>query len=87
VRLPPRRERPDDIIPLTEWFLSREVERLGKSPSKFTAEVLEVMKSYGWPGNVRELKGVVEYGALMSHGETIERADLPKSMLESSSVA
>ena len=87
VRLPPLRERPDDIIPLAEWFLSREVERLGKSPSKFTDEVLEVMKSYGWPGNVRELKGVVEHGALMSHGETIERADLPKSMLESSSVA
>jgi DNA-binding NtrC family response regulator len=87
VRLPPLRDRPDDIIPLTEWFLAREVERLGRSPQRLSGEAIEAMMSYHWPGNVRELKGVVEHGALMARGETIERADLPTSVLESNSVA
>lgn len=86
VRLPPLRERPDDVIPLAEWFLSREVELLGRTPRRFSRGAIEVMKGYGWPGNVRELKGCVEHGALMARGDRIERADLPKSILESSTL-
>ncbi len=82
IRLPPLRERPLDVVPLAELFLSREVERLGRVPARFSSEALEALKEYPWPGNVRELKGAVEHGALMSRTDAIERADLPAHLLE-----
>jgi DNA-binding NtrC family response regulator len=85
IRLPPLRERPLDIVPLAELFLSREAERLGRVPERFSPEALEALQSYSWPGNVRELKGVVEHGALMSRTEAIERSDLPAYLLDSGS--
>jgi DNA-binding NtrC family response regulator len=85
IRLPPLRERPLDIVPLLELFLSREAERLGRVPQRFSPEALETLQGYSWPGNVRELKGVVEHGALMSRTDTIERSDLPAYLPESES--
>ena len=57
IRLPPLRERADDIMPLAEFFLQREVERRGRAPHRLSGEVEDVLRSYTWPGNVRELKG------------------------------
>jgi DNA-binding NtrC family response regulator len=82
IRLPPLRERPLDIVPLAELFLSREVERLGRVPARFSPEAVEALQEYSWPGNVRELKGAVEHGALMSRTDAIERGDLPAHVLE-----
>ena len=82
IRLPPLRERALDVVPLAELFLSREVERLGRIPTRFAADALEALQEYSWPGNVRELKGAVEHGALMSRTDAIERADLPVHLLE-----
>jgi two-component system, NtrC family, response regulator AtoC len=83
IRIPPLRERALDIVPLAELFLFREVERLGRVPTRLSAEALEALQKYSWPGNVRELKGAVEHGALMSRTDAIERADLPPHILES----
>lgn len=85
IRLPPLRERALDIVPLLELFLSREAERLGRVPERFSPEALAALQSYSWPGNVRELKGVVEHGALMSRTDAIDRCDLPPHLLESGS--
>ncbi len=85
IRLPPLRERPLDIVPLAELFLAREAGRLGRVPSRFSAEALEALQEYSWPGNVRELKGAVEHGALMSRTDAVERSDLPAPILESGS--
>jgi DNA-binding NtrC family response regulator len=82
IRLPPLREHALDVVPLAELFLSREVERLGRIPTRFAADALEALQGYSWPGNVRELKGAVEHGALMSRTDAIERADLPVHLLE-----
>jgi DNA-binding NtrC family response regulator len=82
IRLPPLRERREDIVPLAELFLAREVERLGRVPTRFTSEALKALKEYPWLGNVRELKGAVEHGALMSRTDAIEPSDLPAHILE-----
>jgi DNA-binding NtrC family response regulator len=87
IQLPPLRERRDDIVPLAKYFLQREGERLGGNfPDEFSEGVLEAFRNYVWPGNVRELKGVVERAGLVARGSSIEREDLPDSMLDSPSV-
>ncbi len=85
IRLPPLRERALDIVPLAELFLSREAERLGRVPTRFSPQALEALQEYAWPGNVRELKGAVEHGALMSRTDAIEPSDLPALILEKAS--
>jgi DNA-binding NtrC family response regulator len=82
IRLPPLRDRTADIRPLAELFLTREVERLSRVPTRFSPEALEALQEYSWPGNVRELKGAVEHGALMSRTDCVERSDLPAHILE-----
>ncbi len=69
-RLPPLRERPEDILPLAEVFLAGR----GKSLSPRARQRL---LSYGWPGNVRELKNCLERAALLGSGDTIQPEDLP----------
>jgi DNA-binding NtrC family response regulator len=88
IQLPSLRERKSDIVPLAEFFLRHERERLtGQVAEAFAAEALDVLRSYPWPGNVRELKGVVERAALVANGPRIEPHDLPDYILESPSVA
>ncbi len=87
IRLPPLRERKRDIVPLAEHFLEREIERRGRAPSRFAPNATEALENYSWPGNVRELKGAIEHGVLMARGDTLERADIPAYVLDSSSVA
>lgn len=87
IRLPPLRERRQDIVPLAEHFLEREVERRGRAPQRFAPDAIEAFESYSWPGNVRELKGAIEHGVLMARGDTLERRDIPSYVLDSSSLA
>ena len=87
IRLPPLRERLDDIVPLAELFLEKEVARRGRAPRRFSPDALRVFATYAWPGNVRELKGVVEHGVILSRSETFERTDIPAYVLESPSIA
>jgi two-component system nitrogen regulation response regulator GlnG len=58
LRLPPLRERAEDITDLVRHFVQM-TEKEGMAPKRFDNEALEVMKSYGWPGNVRELENFV----------------------------
>jgi len=88
IQLPPLRERPEDILPLAEYFLKREGERLfDQFPHELSDAAREALRNYVWPGNVRELKGVIERAGLMAHGPRIEREHLPSSVLDSPAVA
>lgn len=58
LRLPPLRDRMEDIPALTELFLSRHAEELKKSAPVVSRETLELLMSYSWPGNIRELENV-----------------------------
>jgi DNA-binding NtrC family response regulator len=88
IQLPPLRERAPDIVPLAEFFLRHEAERLsGRVAQAFSLEALDVLRSYPWPGNVRELKGVVERAAIIANGPQIEPSDIPDYILDNPSVA
>lgn len=60
IRLPPLRERRDDIPILATYFLGRYAEEMGKPVGGFSQQALELMMSYEWPGNVRELQNEVQ---------------------------
>ncbi|HQR29104.1 MAG TPA: sigma-54 dependent transcriptional regulator [Anaeromyxobacteraceae bacterium] len=65
LRLPPLRERPDDVPALVDHFLRSFAERLGRTVPLPPPEVLAAARSYAWPGNVRELRNLCERAALM----------------------
>jgi len=60
IRIAPLRERPDDIIPLSHYFLARFCKNMGKKGIHFSKEAESLLKQHNWPGNVRELENVVE---------------------------
>jgi len=74
VRVPPLRERPEDVLPLIEHFVARSPGARGR---RFSAEAQSALAAYPWPGNVRELRNVISRVLLLSRGETVEVEDLP----------
>jgi two-component system, NtrC family, nitrogen regulation response regulator NtrX len=77
VRVPPLRERVDDIAELADEFLD-EFSIDAKSPRKTLGpDALELLKNYSWPGNVRELKNLIERLAIMHSGAVIRADDIP----------
>ncbi|MEM6979196.1 MAG: sigma-54 dependent transcriptional regulator [Planctomycetota bacterium] len=76
VRVPPLRERLDDLLPLATHLLRRH-RRDGDDARLFTTEALEQLRSHAWPGNVRELANVIEHAAIMSESLPIGLLDLP----------
>jgi len=72
IRIPPLRERVDDIIPLTEYFVHRLNEEMGRKVSRIPRSHLETLKGYDWPGNVRELQNVLRRAMILSNGDTLE---------------
>ena len=78
VRIPPLRERPDDIPPLVDHFLARHP----GEPKRFTGETLEIMQRYTWPLNVRELQQVVERAVCLTDHDEIRPEDLPTELLK-----
>ena len=75
IAIPPLRERGPDVIELAEAFLAR-VRAKRQAPSKFSAEAITALTSYGWPGNVRELRHAVERACAIATSDVIEAADL-----------
>lgn len=85
LRLPPLRERGDDMVCLALVFTQRFAAKLGRSITPLNAEDIGRLKSYGWPGNVRELQNVVERAVITAiNGRlNLERA-LPEPMAQPS---
>jgi DNA-binding NtrC family response regulator len=75
IRLPPLRERREDIAPLALHFLHRHAERYRKPASEIDPAALEVLQRAPWPGNVRELDHAVERAVLLSDGPRLTLAD------------
>jgi DNA-binding NtrC family response regulator len=85
VRVPPLRERPDDIMPLAEHFLQRYSEKYAKPIRGISQGAYSLLARYDWPGNVRELESVVEHGVLFSQDEQLMPEDLPEQLHASQS--
>ena len=66
IRIPPLRERRDDIPLLMDSFLKRFIKAHGKNVTGFTSKAVEALFSYDWPGNIRELENVIERGIIMA---------------------
>jgi two-component system response regulator HydG len=80
LRVPPLRERRDDIGLLAEHFLRQYAERNGRAVSGFGKGAVEALMRYDWPGNVRELENTIERAVVLSRGGAIEAEDLPSEV-------
>src|SRR5438034_4829032 len=70
IRLPPLRERAEDIPILVEYLVDRFAKQTGKSIRNIEKQTLQRLTAYDWPGNVRELQNVIERAVVLSEGET-----------------
>jgi DNA-binding NtrC family response regulator len=82
VRLPPLRDRPEDLEPLIEHALARYTAELGRAPLTISDEAWHLLRTYPWPGNVRELNNVIERAAVLAPDDRIEVDDLPEELRE-----
>ena len=82
VRMPPLRERREDVPRLVEHFAARAARRHGVQVSGFPSRVLKRLLDYSWPGNVRELGNVVERLVLLADDGRVSVDDLPEEMTE-----
>jgi len=80
VKLPPLRERRDDIPLLVEHFRQKYNARLKKNVERVEDDALAALAAYSWPGNIRELENVLERTILFAEGPVIRAADLPASL-------
>src|ERR1700728_4478253 len=70
IRIPPLRERKDDIPLLVEYLVERYAKKIGKRFGHIKKSTLAVFQGYDWPGNIRELQNVVERAVILCEGET-----------------
>ncbi len=77
IKVPPLRDRAEDIPILVEVFLAEASRQNRRKKKKMTAEAMAVLARYPWPGNVRELKNLVERLDILVSGNTIDVADIP----------
>jgi DNA-binding NtrC family response regulator len=76
IRVPPLRDRREDIPLLAAHFLNRHVERYRKKLNGFDPAAMQAMLEHAWPGNVRELDHVIERAVLMADGDAVRASDL-----------
>ena len=77
IRVPPLRERSDDVPLLVDHFLSKHAEKLGRPRSAVEKSVYSAFNLYSWPGNIRELENVIERALVLDKDGTIGLDDLP----------
>ena len=80
LRLPPLRERKEDIEPLTLHFLARGAQELGLEPKVLTPEALRVIEQHSFPGNVRELENLCRWLLVMAPAHEVRVEDLPADL-------
>jgi two-component system response regulator HydG len=80
VRLPPLRERREDIPALVEHFVQKHALRLARPPLLPDAAAMKALLDHAWPGNIRELEHAIERGLLLAQGDAITLADLPPEL-------
>jgi len=84
LRIPPLRERADDVPLLAEHYLDRLTEEHGKPPMHFSKRALDALCRFDWPGNVRQLRNVVESVVIFGEGGAIEVEALPREVMQTS---
>jgi PAS domain S-box-containing protein len=80
LRLPPLRERKEDIPLLVDHFIHRMNQKTTKTISGLTASALRIFMDYSWPGNVRELENAIEHAFVLRSDGPIDETDLPREI-------
>ncbi len=80
LRVPPLRERREDILPLARTFLAERATRMKRKTSGFSPKAANQLARYDWPGNVRELENAIERAVALARGSRIEVDDLPEEI-------
>jgi two-component system response regulator AtoC len=80
IRLPPLRERREDVPLLVSHFVKKFDARLRKNVTRIEPEALEVLVNHPWPGNIRELENVIERAVLFCDGDALRPVDLPSEL-------
>jgi len=80
LRLPPLKERVDDLCLLVDHFVLEYAREYGRRPKRLTDDALCALQAYSWPGNVRELRNMVERLMIMVERDVVERSDLPEAI-------
>lgn len=80
LRLPPLRERPEDILLLVNHFLQKSAENLGVEPKLMSEEAMEFLKRFPFPGNVRQLENLCNWLVVMAPSQHIRVTDLPEEV-------
>jgi DNA-binding NtrC family response regulator len=83
LRLPPLRERLEDIPLLAQAFLKEFAQENQKPVSHFSPEVMDLLRRYSWPGNVRELRTAIEHAVVLCRSDRITARDLPAAVRQS----
>lgn len=78
--LPPLRDRPEDIEPLTQFFVQKHSRNSGRKIRKIAPKVIQQLRSYTWPGNVRELEHLLERSILLTTDGILQDVYIPRNM-------
>ena len=79
INLPPLRDRPEDIEPLTHFFVQKYSRNTGRKIRKIAPKVIQQLRSYTWPGNVRELEHLLERSILLTTDGILEDVYIPRN--------
>jgi two-component system nitrogen regulation response regulator GlnG len=82
LRLPPLRERPDDVVPLARHFLLKSARELSVEPKVLAEAAQKMLQGFSFPGNVRQLENICHWLTVMAPGQRVEVADLPPELRE-----
>ncbi len=77
IKIPPLRERKEDILPMIENFIQKYCTENNKENLEISKEVVDVLMKYNYPGNVRELENIIERAVVLTRGKIITLNDLP----------
>jgi two-component system response regulator AtoC len=80
IRVPPLRERREDVKALAEGFLKTYAAKHGRTARTLSTEALALLQAYDWPGNVRELTNTIERAVIIADGERVEEKHLPDAL-------
>lgn len=80
IRLPPLRERVEDIPLLARYFLQRYIQESGKVITAISDKAMELLCAYSWPGNIRELENAIEQAVALSYQSVLTPDDLPEAV-------
>ncbi|MFN7989332.1 MAG: sigma 54-interacting transcriptional regulator [Thermoanaerobaculia bacterium] len=83
IHLPPLRERPEDVLLLTERFLEDLARNVGRPAPGISREARELLLAYPWPGNVRELRNALERAVILCEGGLVQAEHLPIAVARS----